>query len=169
MQNVRGTDGTDDGTDGTCPQDRRDTNQGVSRQNSLCLLVFSFPIVPESPSRTGGVAHKQNETRLRELCMFCTSIVMGMHWTGLPDRSTDHIGETVSKGVSSISLRRGFWAMFREHFWTFFSQKKCQAFLFVGAFGQCFGNILDVFFGHFVHILSFFYFLGRPTSCLLQH
>ena len=42
-QNVRGTDGTDDGTDGTCPRDRRDTNQGVSRQNSLCLLVFSFP------------------------------------------------------------------------------------------------------------------------------
>ena len=39
-QNVRGTDGTDDGTDGTCPRDRRDTNQGVSRQNSLCLLVF---------------------------------------------------------------------------------------------------------------------------------
>ena len=42
-QNVRGTDGTDDGTDGTCPRDRRDTNQGVSRQNSLCLLVFFFP------------------------------------------------------------------------------------------------------------------------------
>ena len=39
-QNVRGTDGTDDGTDGTCPGDRRDTNQGVSRLNSLCLLVF---------------------------------------------------------------------------------------------------------------------------------
>ena len=42
-QNVRGTDGTDDGTDGTFPRDRRDTNQGVSRQNYLCLLVFSFP------------------------------------------------------------------------------------------------------------------------------
>ena len=42
-QKVRGTDGTDDGTDGTCPRDRRDTNQGVSRQNSLCLLVFFFP------------------------------------------------------------------------------------------------------------------------------
>ena len=31
------------GTDGTCPRDRRDTNRGVSRQNSLCLLVFFFP------------------------------------------------------------------------------------------------------------------------------
>ena len=27
-QNVHGTDGTDDGTDGTCPGDRRDTNLG---------------------------------------------------------------------------------------------------------------------------------------------
>ena len=49
-QNVRGTDGTYDGTDGTydgtdgtCPQDRQDTHQGVSRQNSLCLLVCFFP------------------------------------------------------------------------------------------------------------------------------
>ena len=42
-RNVRGTDGTDDGTEGTCPRDRRDKNQGVSRQNSLCLLVFFFP------------------------------------------------------------------------------------------------------------------------------
>ena len=39
-QNVRGTDGTYDGTDGTFPWDRRDTHQGVSHQNSLCLLVF---------------------------------------------------------------------------------------------------------------------------------
>ena len=46
-QNVRGTDGTDDGTDGTCPRDRRDTNQGVSRQNSLCLLVFFLSPVDE--------------------------------------------------------------------------------------------------------------------------
>ena len=38
-QNVRGTDGTDDGTDGTCPQDRWDTNQGVPPK-FLCLLVF---------------------------------------------------------------------------------------------------------------------------------
>ena len=42
-QNVRGTDGTYDGTDGTCPRHRRDTGQGVSRQNSLCLLVFPSP------------------------------------------------------------------------------------------------------------------------------
>ena len=42
-QNVRGTDGTYGGTDGTFPRDRRDTHQGVSRQNSLCLLVFFFP------------------------------------------------------------------------------------------------------------------------------
>ena len=41
-QNVRGTDGTDDGTDGTCPRDRWETNQGVSSQNSLCLLFFFF-------------------------------------------------------------------------------------------------------------------------------
>ena len=39
-QNVPGTDGTYHGTDGTCPRDRRDAHQGVSRQNSLCLLVF---------------------------------------------------------------------------------------------------------------------------------
>ena len=42
-QNVRGTDGIYDRTDGTCPWDRRDTHPGVSRQHSLCLLVFSFP------------------------------------------------------------------------------------------------------------------------------
>ena len=42
-QNVPGTDGTYQGTDGTCPRNRRDAHQGVSRQNSLCLLVFSFP------------------------------------------------------------------------------------------------------------------------------
>ena len=49
-QNVRGTDRTDVGTDGTCPGDRWDRNQGVSRQNSLCLLVFSFPIDEQPPS-----------------------------------------------------------------------------------------------------------------------
>ena len=42
-QNVPGTDGTYHGTDGTCPRDRRDAHQGVSCQNSLCLLVFFFP------------------------------------------------------------------------------------------------------------------------------
>ena len=42
-QNVPGTDGTYHGTDGTRPRDRRDAHQGVSRQNSLCLLVFFFP------------------------------------------------------------------------------------------------------------------------------
>ena len=41
-----GTDGTYHGTDGTCPRDRRDAHQGVSRQNSLCLLVFFFPCNP---------------------------------------------------------------------------------------------------------------------------
>ena len=51
-QNVRGTDGTDDGTDGTCPRDRWDTNQGVSRQNSLCLLVFFFPNFSEEFRRS---------------------------------------------------------------------------------------------------------------------
>ena len=44
-QNVPGTDGTYHGTDGMCPRDRRDAHQGVSRQNSLCLLVFFFPHV----------------------------------------------------------------------------------------------------------------------------
>ena len=42
-QNVPGTDGTYYGTDGTCPRDRRDAHQGVSRQNPLCLLVFFLP------------------------------------------------------------------------------------------------------------------------------
>ena len=46
-QNVRGTDGTDEGTDGTCPRDRWDTNQGVSRQNSLCLLVFLSRLISQ--------------------------------------------------------------------------------------------------------------------------
>ena len=119
-QNVRGTDGTDDGTDGTCPRTDGTQTRGCPAKILYVYWCFSFPIVPESPGRTGGVAHKQNETQLREPCMFCTSIVMGMHWTGLPDRNTDHIGETVSKEVSSFSLRRGFWAMFREHFGRFF-------------------------------------------------
>ena len=37
-QNVRGTDGTYDRTDGTCPRDRRDTHQGV-------FFFFLFPHV----------------------------------------------------------------------------------------------------------------------------
>ena len=52
-QNVPGTDGTYHGTNGTCPRDRRDAHQGVSRQNSLCLLVFSFPRLGLS-GRTSG-------------------------------------------------------------------------------------------------------------------
>ena len=51
-QNVRGTDGTYDRTDGTCPWGRRDTHQGVSRQNSLCLLVFFF--LPHSQTDPGN-------------------------------------------------------------------------------------------------------------------
>ena len=38
-QNVPGTDGTYHGTDGTCPRDRRDAHQGVSRQ---ILYVYWF-------------------------------------------------------------------------------------------------------------------------------
>ena len=53
-QSVHGTDGTDDGTDGTCPGDRRDTNQGLSRQNSLCLLVFFFPKTIRVPQKECG-------------------------------------------------------------------------------------------------------------------
>ena len=41
--NVPRTDGRYHWTDGTCPRNRRDAHQGVSRQNSLCLLVFFFP------------------------------------------------------------------------------------------------------------------------------
>ena len=40
-QNVRGTDGTDDGTDGTCPRDRRDTNQGgIPPKFFMCIGFF---------------------------------------------------------------------------------------------------------------------------------
>ena len=42
-QNVPGTDGTYHRTDGTCPRDRRDAHQGVSRQNSLCYWFFLPP------------------------------------------------------------------------------------------------------------------------------
>ena len=48
-QNVCGTDGTYADTDGTCPWDRWDTHQEVSRRNSLCLLVFLL-----SPLKRGG-------------------------------------------------------------------------------------------------------------------
>ena len=50
-QNVHGTDRTYDGTDGTCPWDRRNTHQGVSRQSSLCLLFFfwSFSLTAGHP------------------------------------------------------------------------------------------------------------------------
>ena len=44
-QNVPGTDGTYHGTDGMCPRDRRDAHQGVSRQNSLCLLFFLCQVI----------------------------------------------------------------------------------------------------------------------------
>ena len=45
-QNIRGTDGTYDGTNETCPWDRRDTHthQGVSCPNYLCLLFFLSPL-----------------------------------------------------------------------------------------------------------------------------
>ena len=43
-QNVRGTDGTHDGTDGTCPWDRWTRTRAGPAKNSFCLLVFSFPI-----------------------------------------------------------------------------------------------------------------------------
>ena len=42
-QNVRGTDGTDDGTDGTCPRDRRDTNQGGVPPKFFMFVGFFFP------------------------------------------------------------------------------------------------------------------------------
>ena len=58
-QNVRGTDRAYDGTDGTCPRDRRDTQQGMSRQNSLCLLVFSFP------NQCSSFPRKQNTKNLQ--------------------------------------------------------------------------------------------------------
>ena len=53
-RNVPGTDGTYHGTDGPCPRDRRDAHQGVSRQNSLCLLFFSFPWKGTKFSRAFG-------------------------------------------------------------------------------------------------------------------
>ena len=39
-QNVRGTDGTDDGTDGTCPQDRWDTPGGVPPKFFMFIGLF---------------------------------------------------------------------------------------------------------------------------------
>ena len=42
-QNVRGTDGTHDGTDGTCQTGNTHTHQGRSRQNSSCLSVSFSP------------------------------------------------------------------------------------------------------------------------------
>ena len=47
-QNVRGTDGTDDGTDGTCPRDRRDTNQGVPPK---FFMFIGFFLSPETPGK----------------------------------------------------------------------------------------------------------------------
>ena len=56
-QNVRRIDGTYDGTfggtDRTCPWDRRDPHQGVSRQNSLRSLVFFFLGERQSIARKG--------------------------------------------------------------------------------------------------------------------
>ena len=65
-QNVPGTDGTYHGTDGTCPRDRRDAHQGVSRQNSLCLLVFFFQL--KSPGRKGKKLKAPQKARLFSLC-----------------------------------------------------------------------------------------------------
>ena len=42
-QNVRGTDGTDDGTDGTFPRDRRDTNQGGVPPKFFLFISFFSP------------------------------------------------------------------------------------------------------------------------------
>ena len=44
-------------------------------------------------------------------------LVSGMHWTGLPDRSTDQIGKNALK-MSKIGLRRGF-GQFSDIFSTF--------------------------------------------------
>ena len=38
---------------GPCPRDRRDAHHRVSRQNSLCLLVFFFPNPPPEKSSWG--------------------------------------------------------------------------------------------------------------------
>ena len=53
-QNVRETDGTDDGTDGTCPRDRRDTNQGVSRKEFFMFIGFFFPQIWHDLVEQGG-------------------------------------------------------------------------------------------------------------------
>ena len=71
-QNVRGTDGTDDGTDGTCPRDRL----GVSRQNSLCLLVFLSLIVSQNSFVLVFVGFRTNIARyvakwgIARMCLF---------------------------------------------------------------------------------------------------
>ena len=64
-QNVPGTDGTYHGTDGTCPRDRRDAHQGVSRQNSLCLLFFFLSLKAQTQDRKR--AQKGTKERKRAL------------------------------------------------------------------------------------------------------
>ena len=51
MGHVHGTDGT-----------HTHTHQGVSRQNSLCLLAFSFPICSGDSTNKKGIA-SENPTR----------------------------------------------------------------------------------------------------------
>ena len=76
-------DGTDDGTDGTCPRDRWDTNQGVTRQNSLCLLVFSFPNNRLANPRTGKGGHHRSywhETKFTKSLRGIALAVMLASW-----------------------------------------------------------------------------------------
>ena len=65
-QNVPGTDGTYHGTDGTCPRDRRDAHQGVSRQNSLCLLVFFFRERQRGREREKKIERERQEKKRRK-------------------------------------------------------------------------------------------------------
>ena len=64
-QNVRKTDGTYDETDETCPRDRRDTHEGVSRLKSLCLLGFLSPL----KERTASKFRKATKERVWEASM----------------------------------------------------------------------------------------------------
>ena len=62
-----------------CPRDRRGTNQGVSRQNSLCLLVFLFPF---KAARRRDQNHQNQHGKLHYIKSFLVrpAPIMTLHY-----------------------------------------------------------------------------------------
>ena len=80
-----------------------DTNQGVSRQNSLCLLVFFFPQLAPPHTGSPGPFGPENPGRVRKESRKSTP--------GQGPKSPERVRPGVPK-ESEKSLKPDFWTLF---------------------------------------------------------